>query len=119
VQASAIFDNADAAGGHLIDHTMIERDHAIRDIFLQAKARQHAITALAGDDDRHAFFLKPTKEPAKLRAHNPMIGQASEKSFDGVEHNALCFDGVNRVANPDKEPFKIVLAVSSNSLRST
>ena len=118
-RAAAIFDNPDAAGRHLIDHPVIERDHAIGDIFLQAIASQQPITALAGDDDRHALVLEPAKESAQFRAHDRMIGQTGEKSFDGVEHHALRFDGINRVAEPDKEPFEIVFAVSSNSLRST
>ena len=61
VRGAAIFDDADPAGRHLIDHAMIERDDAIRDVFLQAIASQRAVAALAGHDDRDAFFLSQRK----------------------------------------------------------
>ena len=48
VDGAAIFDHPDAAGRHLIDHPMIERDNAIGDVFLQAIASQRAVAALAG-----------------------------------------------------------------------
>jgi hypothetical protein len=89
---------------------MIERDDAIGDVFLQAIAGQRAVAALAGHDDRDPFFLEPAKEPAQFRAHDGLIGQAGEKSFDRVEHDALRLDGINRVTEPDEEPFEIVFA---------
>ena len=110
MRGAAIFDHADAAGRHLIDHAMIERDHAIGDIFLQAIAGQRAVAALAGHDHRDALFLQPAKEPAEFRAHDALIGQAGEKSFDRVEHHPLRLDRIDRVAEPDKEPFEIVFA---------
>ena len=61
VHAAAIFDNADPAGRHLIDHAMIERDDAIGEVFLQAIASQRAVAAFAGHDDRDAFCLSQRK----------------------------------------------------------
>ena len=38
------------------------------------------------------------------------MGKAGEKSFDRVEHDALRLDGIDRVTEPDEEPFEIVFA---------
>jgi hypothetical protein len=89
---------------------MIERDDAVGDVLLQPIARQGAIAALAGHDDRDTFFLQPAKEPPEFRANDPLIGQAGEKPFDGVEHHPFRLNGINRAAEPDEEPFQIVFA---------
>ena len=108
--AAAIFDHAQPPGRDLIDDAMVEQDHAIGDVFLQAVAGQRAFAALARDDDRDAFVLEPAKEPAELCAHDRLIGQPGEKRFDRVEHDALRLDGIDRVAKPDEEAFEIVFA---------
>ena len=62
------------------------------------------------DDDRDPLLLEPAKEPAQFCAHESVIGQAGEKSVDRVEHDALRLDGINRMTQPDEEPFEIIFA---------
>ena len=38
-----------------------------------------------------------------------MIGQAGKQRLKRVEHDALCLDGIDGVAEPDEEAFEVVL----------
>src|SRR5437868_11482219 len=89
---------------------MIERNDAIRNVFLQAVTSQRTFTALAGHDDRDSFFLEPAKEPVERFPHDRMIGQSREEALDRVQHNALRLDAVNGVAKPEEETLEIVFA---------
>ena len=65
VHGAAILDHAQPPGCDLVQYPMIERDHAIGDVFLQAVAGQRAFAALARHDDGDALFLEPAKEPCR------------------------------------------------------
>ena len=49
VRGAAIFDDPQAPGRQIVDDAMIEQDHAVGDIFLDAVARQAALAALGRD----------------------------------------------------------------------
>ena len=110
MRRAPVFDHADAARGYLIDHAMVERDDAIRDVLFQAETCQRAVAALSRHDDGNTFFLQPAKEAAEFRAHDALVRQRAEKGFDGIEHDPLRLDRIDRVTEPDEEAFEIVFA---------
>ena len=65
MRRAAILQHAQAARCDLFLHALLERDHAVRDVFLEPVPRQRlTFTALAGDDRRNAAILQPAKEAA-------------------------------------------------------
>ena len=56
------------------------------------------------------LVLQPAKQAAQLGAQDGGVGQPGEERLDGVEHHALGADAVDRVPQPDEQPFQVVLA---------
>ena len=54
VQRAAVLEDAQAAGRGLLGHAVVEHDHAVRDVLLDAVAGQRPVAALAGDHRRDA-----------------------------------------------------------------
>ena len=75
---------------------VVQQDDAVGDVFLQAVAGERALAALAGDDGRDALVLEPAEQPAQLGAQDAGVGQAGEQRLDGVQHDPLGADGVDR-----------------------
>ena len=48
--AAAILHHSKATGGDLIGDAMIEQDHAVRDIFLEAVTRERILTPFASNN---------------------------------------------------------------------
>src|SRR5262249_20270392 len=110
VWPAAILHDAKATRRDLLGHAVVEQDHRVRDVFLEALPRQGALTALAGDDGRHALVLQPAEQAAQLGAEDRLVRQAREERLDRVEHDALGADRIDREPEPDEEPFEIVVA---------
>ena len=110
MQRAAIFHHAQMPRGNLVIDPMVEQDDAVGHVFLQPVARQLFAPALGGDDGGHAFVLEPAEEPAQLGAQDGFVGQAGEQRFQRVQHHALGADGINRVIEPDEQPFQVILA---------
>ena len=89
---------------------MIEQDDAVGNIFLQSVTRKLVAPALSRDDSRHALVLQPAEKPAQLGAQDDFVAQAAEQSFQRVEHDALGADGIDRMVEPDEQPFQVVVA---------
>src|ERR1051326_2168913 len=68
VRAAAVLDDAQAARRHLLAHAVVEQDHAVGDVLLEALARELAFAALAGNDGRDALILQPAEQAPQLRA---------------------------------------------------
>jgi hypothetical protein len=66
--------------------------------------------ALGRDDGGDAFVLEPAKEPAQLGAEDGFVGQAGEERLERVQHDAFGADGIDRVIEPDEQPFEVVSA---------
>jgi hypothetical protein len=97
-------------GGDLLVKALVEDDDAIGDVFLQPVARQRVFGALARDDGSQSAIFQPTEEAAQFRAEDGVIGQAGKQGFDGVEDHAFRADGLDGMAEPDEQPFEVVLA---------
>jgi hypothetical protein len=110
VGAAAILDDAQAPGGHLLGHTVVEQDHAVGDVLLQPLAREASFAALAGDDRGDALVLQPAEEAPQLRAQQRLVGEAAEEGLERVEHHALGAHRVDRHPQPQEQAFEVVFA---------
>ena len=110
VDRPAVLDDAQPPRGHLVDHAMVEQDHAIGDVLFQAVPGQRALAALAGDDGGDALVLEPAEQAAQLGPQDARVRQAAEQRLDGVQHDPLGPDGVDGVAEADEQPFEVVVA---------
>ena len=110
MRRAAILDDAQAARRDLILDPVVEQDDAVGNIFLDAVARQLPVAALAGDNGGDALVLEPTEQRPQLGAKHQRIVEAAEQRLDRVEDDALRADAVDRVAQADKQAFKVVVA---------
>jgi hypothetical protein len=60
-------------GGNLVFDAMIQKDHAIGNIFFQAVPGQRPFAALGGDDRGEAAILKPAEQAAEFSAQNSFV----------------------------------------------
>ena len=67
---AAVLDDAQPARRDLVDHAVVEQDHAVGDVLLQAVAGERAVAALAGDDGGDALVLEPAEQAAQLGAQD-------------------------------------------------
>ena len=110
VVGAAVLDHPQAACRDLIVDAVVEQDHGVRDVLLEPLLGQQAVAALAGDQRGDAFVLQPPEQPPQLRAEDGVVLEAREQRLDGVEDDAFGADGVDRVIEPDEQPFEVVLA---------
>src|SRR5581483_12177720 len=110
VARAAVLDDAEPARRDLFDDGMVEEDDAVRDVLLEALARELSVAALRGDDGGDALVLQPAEEPPQLAPQDGGVREAGEERFDRIEGDPLGSDRVDGVAEPDEEPFEVVLA---------
>ena len=53
-------------------------------------------------------ILEPTEQTAQLGAEDSVVREPGEERLDCIQHQALGSDGINRVSEPNEEPFEIV-----------
>ena len=114
MRRAAIFDDPQASRGDLVFDPVVEKDDAVRDIFLETLARQRAVAALAGDHGSEPAIFQPTEQASQLGAQHSRILQSGEERLDRIEHDALGTDRVDGEAEPNKQPFEVVLAAFLN-----
>ena len=108
---AAIFDHPQPPRGGLLDDAVIEHDHAIRDIFLDAIARRGpVVAALGGDDHRQVALLEPGEQAAQFRADDGDIGDAGEQGVDAVEHDAPGVHLLDRMGQAHEQALEIIFA---------
>ena len=110
VNAAAVLDDPQPAGRDLVDHPMIQKDDAVRDVLLEPLPRETALAALAGDDRRHSLVLEPAEQPPDFGAQDPVVREPAEQGLDRVEHHALRADRVDRMARSDEQALEVVFA---------
>jgi len=96
-------------------HPVIQDDDAVADVLLQAVAGQVSLSLLAGDDRGDLLVLEPAEEAAEFGPKDRLVGEAGEERLDGVEHDALRLDAVDRGSQPDEEALQSYSPVSSIS----
>ena len=70
---AAVLDDAQPPGRDLLGDPVVEQDHAVGDVLLQALAGERALAALAGDDRGDALVLEPAEQPAQLGAQDRLV----------------------------------------------
>ena len=80
VRRAAVLDDAQPPRGDLIQHAVVEQDHAVGDIFLDAVAGELAFAALAGDDRGDALVLQPARTAAAVRRAGSRCSSSPENS---------------------------------------
>ena len=110
VQRAAVLEDPQAPRRGLLGDPVVEHDHAVRHVLLDAVAGQRTVAAFAGDDGGDPAILQPGEEPAKLRAHRGGIGERAEQILQGVEHDAFGVHLIDGGTEPDEERLEIPLA---------
>ena len=110
VVGAAVLDDPQPARRHLLAHPVVEHDDAVGHVLLEALAGELPVALLAGDDRGDAPVLEPAEQPPQLRAQDRLVGEAAEQGLDGVEHDPLGLDAVDRVAEPHEQPLEVVVA---------
>src|SRR5436190_7111986 len=89
---------------------MIQQDDAVADVLLETVARETGVAAFSGDDRGHPFGAQPVEQAAQLGAERARVCQAGEQRLDGVQDDALCADGVDRVSQANEQAVEVVRA---------
>ena len=110
MRRAAIFDDPQAPGRQVVDDAMIEQDHAVRHILLDAVARKAAVAALRRDDGGELAVLEPAEQPPQLGAKHGFVGDAGKQRVDAVEDDAPRAYARHREVEPHEQPFEIVFA---------
>jgi hypothetical protein len=69
-----------------------------------------SLSLLAGDERGDLLVLKPAEEAAEFGPKDRLVGEAGEERLNGVQHDPLRADAVDRCAQPDEEAFEIILS---------
>ena len=107
VVRAAVLEHPEPPGGGLLAHAVVEHDHAVRHVLLDAVARQRPGAALARDDRRDAAVLEPPEEAAELRTHRCAVGEGREEVLDRVDHHALGADRLDGGCEADEQALQI------------
>lgn len=110
VQGAAVLDHPQAADRRLILNAVIEEDHAVGDVLVNAVAGQRPLSRFDGDYGGDALVLQPPEQPAQLRAQDVVVAETGEQRFERVTDDPLGADGLNRALQADKQPFEMILA---------
>ena len=66
--SAPVLDDSQPPRGNLFRYPMVQRDHAVGDVFLQAVTRQRVLSRFAGNDSGKLVVFQPTKQPAEFRS---------------------------------------------------
>ncbi len=104
----AVLDDAESSGGDLFLDPEIQEDHTVRNIFLEAVARQGLFPAFPRDHGRHPLISQPLEQPAKLGPQDGGVGESRKEDFDRIQHNPFRADRVDRVGKADEKSLQVV-----------
>ncbi len=111
VRGAAILHHPQASRGNLVGDPVVEEDHAVRNVLLEALPGERAVAPLGGDDGGHPLVLQPAEQAHQLGPKNRLVGEPAEQGLDGVEDDPLGPDAVDGEPEPNEEPAEVVLAV--------
>src|SRR5690606_27997162 len=95
VSAATILHDPQTPDRSLLDGPMVEEDHTVGDVLLEALPRELPLAALPGDHGGQPLVLQPTKQPSQLCAQDRGVREAREERLDRVEHDPLGSDFVD------------------------
>ena len=74
VGRTTVLDDAQAAGAKLFGHSVVQEDHAVGYVLLQAVPGERPVAALGGDDGLDTLLLQPAEEAPQLGPQNGRVG---------------------------------------------
>ena len=110
VQRAPVLQDPQPPGRRLLGHAVVEHDHAVRDVLLDAMPRERAVATLAGDHRRDAAFLEPAEQAPQLGPQDRRVRERAEQGLDRVDHDPLGADLVDRRADPHEQPVEVPVA---------
>ena len=111
VQGAAVLDDAQAAGGGPVDHPVVQDEHRVGDVFLDAVAGQAVLlAALAGDDGGDAPVFQPAEQTPQLGAQDQLVGEPGKQGLHRVQHHPFGADRIDGKAQADEQPLQVVVA---------
>ena len=84
VQCAPVLDHAQPSDRSLLLDPVVEQNHAVGHVLLNAGPSQFPVSALRGDDRCDSPRLQPLEQPPQFRAQNVGVREPREQSFDGV-----------------------------------
>ena len=93
---------------------MVQRNHAIGDIFLEPVAGQGVDSGFPGNNGGKIVVVKPAKQPLQLRPQYCGVGHTSKERLNAIKNNALCLDRLYRVGQTDEQAIEVVFARLGN-----
>src|SRR4051812_41737742 len=97
----AVLDHAQAPRRDLLVDPVVEEDHAVGYVFLEALAGERVGAALAGDDGGDTSVFQPAEETSQFGTQHTSITEPGEERFDGVEDDAAGASGAQGVVEAD------------------
>jgi hypothetical protein len=110
VRRAAVLDDAQAPRRDLVDDAVVEQDHAVGDVFLEAVAGERVLAALAGDDGVTPRSFSQRKSGRSSARRMPWLGRPANSASIVSRHDPLGADRVDRVAEADEQALEVVLA---------
>ena len=105
-----ILDDSQSSCRDLLNDAMVERNHAVGHIVLQAMSRGCTLASLGRNDRRRSQILASAEEPPKFGTQDQFIRQRGEQGCDRIQYDPLRLDAIDGVTKTDEESFQIVLA---------
>ncbi len=82
----------------MFDYAVVQGDHAVGHVLLEAVTGDSALTALGRHDGGDALRLQPAEEAAQLGSELCRVVEGGEEDLECVEHHPL--RPVSSMANP-------------------
>ena len=109
VERAPVFDDPQPASRNLLGDPVVEKNDAVGDVFFESVPGQRIVTPFPGDDGGEAAVFEPAEESAQLGPKDGVIWKPGEQRLQGIEHDPLGADGVDRVPEPDEQSIQVVL----------
>ena len=111
VQRTAVLHHAHPPGGDLVVHPVVEDDHAVGGVLLDAVPRQLPFPAtLAGDHRGELVVLQPPQQPGELVPHDRLVAQGAEQHLDRVQDHSPGAHRLHRGRQADEQAVEVEVA---------
>ena len=118
VRRPAVLDHLQPPRGNLIPGAVVQRDHAVAHVLLNAVPGQRAVlAALAGHDRGDGPVLQPAEQPHQLSPHDRLGTEHAEQRFDRIEDNPPGPDALDRVVQQQEQRLEVELPRPDNLRR--
>ena len=109
VERAAVLENPKPSGRRLVGDEVIEDDHAVRDVLLDAVTGQHPVASLGRDHGGDPSGLEPEEQAPELGAQGGDVLEGSEQRLDRVDDNPVRPHGVDAGPKADEQGLEVPL----------